>query len=140
MVAGNERLGRAGSLPVSCRGRPVERCPLAVLHLPAVPGRRHVLVLDSSAFVRLRRAQERPDAGGERLQRRRLGDGCVMLRLDELLAGGHRVLVFPLSSPQFIEPRADSGDTITDPLAAGLPALRPALHNSSMPDVPHNEA
>jgi hypothetical protein len=123
VVAGKERPGCFGSLPVCRCGCPVERRPLVVPFLVAASSRRCVLVRDGSAFVRLRCVQEGLNAGGKRLLCRGLGDGRVILRFCELLAGGHQVPVFPLGSLQFIDARADGGDTIADLLAAGLPAL-----------------
>ena len=90
-VAGKERLGCVGSLPISRCGCPVERCPLAVVSFVAAPGCGRVLVVDGSAFVRLRCAQEGLNAGGKRLLCRGLGDGRVMLCFYELLTGGHRM-------------------------------------------------
>jgi hypothetical protein len=123
VVARNKRLGRFGSLPVCRCSCPVECRPLVVLSGVAAPSCRRVLVLDGSAFVRLRCVQEGLNAGIQRLLCRGLGDGRVMLRLSELLARGNRVPVFPLGLLQFIDARADGGDTISDLLTAGLPVL-----------------
>jgi hypothetical protein len=103
-MAGKKRLGCFCSLPVCCCGCPVECCPLVVVFLAAA-WYRCVLVLDGSAFVRLCCPQEGPNTGGKCLLCRGLGDGRVMLCFDELLAGGHRVLVFPLSLSQFVNAR-----------------------------------
>jgi hypothetical protein len=57
----------------------------------------------------------------------------MMLCTYQLLAGGHRVPVFPLGLLQVIDARADLGETLTDLLAAGLPALWLVVHRFRMP-------
>jgi hypothetical protein len=57
----------------------------------------------------------------------------MVLCLCQLLAGSHRVTAFPLDLLQVSDARADLGETLTDLLAAGLPAVWLVVHTSSMP-------
>ena len=59
-----------------------------MLFLIAASGCRRLLVLDGSAFVCLCCVHEGLNAGRQRLLCRGLGDGRVMLRIRQMLAGG----------------------------------------------------
>ena len=56
----------------------------------------------------------------------------MTLCLCQLLAGGTQGPAFALALSQVIDARADLGETLTDLLAAGLPALWLVVHSSSM--------
>jgi hypothetical protein len=131
-IAGQKQLGCFGSLPVLGCGCPVVCCLLAVLFL--VPShRRCALVLDGRTIVRPGCSQVGLNTVGECLARRGLRRSRMMLCTYQLLAGGHRVPVFPLGLLQVIDARADLGETLTDLLAAGLPALWLVVHRFRMP-------
>jgi hypothetical protein len=89
-------------------------------------------VRDGTTFVRFGCPQEALNTAGKCLMRRRLGGGRVIPRFNEQLDGACRNPAFP-GLLQVIDAYADGGETVTDLLAAGLPAHRLVLHRSSMP-------